>query len=280
MARLLIAVLLVPSLWRGLAIDSAVLSPDGAGGDRRPLMRHHDKGAEASMVHLSPSGEMLKVQRAQGSKQHLSSTDFCSESFILGQANKNNCTDSSLHTLILREAECRAAASEANAQEGTSALPFTVDYDNKEKHPIGCFQDANSNIFFYNPNGNWPSSPQEGGGIPVCSRKRFLNGTTNSNGGCPTGYANIDDEDFCRSMAQCEGYCEESVFKVGEPAETNPVQDPPDPRPAWAANYNGMPKGCFIREEDGCVYYNVPQATDPTSPSGIPVCSITTWATS
>lgn len=274
MARLFIAVLALPSLWRGLAIDSAVLSPDGAGGDRRPLMRHEDKGAESSMIHLSPSGEMLKLQGTQRSKQ---SGDFCSEAFILGEEDKNNCTDTDLHSLILRESECRAAASEAGAQEGTAAFPFVVDYDHKEKHPIGCFKDKGQNVFFYNPNGDWPKNPQQKGGTPVCSRKRYLNGTASPEG-CPTGYAAVMDEDDCRTLAQCEGYCMQSVFKVGIPAETNPVQNPPDPRPAWAADYDQMPKGCFIREQDGCVYFNQPRDAPPSNPTGIPVCSIAPWA--
>merc|ERR1719498_856371 len=217
---------------------------------------------------------------AQSSHTKSKVSDFCFESFLLGQSNKNNCTDANVHSLILREAECREAAAEANAQTGNGQANFVVDYDNKDNHPIGCFKDADKNIFWFNPDGDWPKHPEgetrNPGGTPVCSRKRYLNGTLPST--CPAGYTAIQEEEACRSIAECEGYCMSSVFRVGIPAATNAVKNPPDPRPAWAADYNKMPKGCFIREEDGCVYFNKPRAAAPTSPAGIPLCSISTWS--
>jgi len=283
MVHLFTNALLLASLSRGLAVVTKTdPSPDGSASDRKPLMRlQRDSLPESSMVHLGASGELVERERPESSPQS-GEMDFCGEAYVLGQASvdgeQTKCTVAAEHSLILREALCRAAASEAGAQEGTPTAKFTVDYDNIDKCPIGCFKDATKNVFFYNPNGDWPSTPEKIGGTPVCHRKRYQNGTLDNNAGCPSGYANNLEEEACRSVAKCEGYCTTEYFRVGLPAATNAVKNPPDPRPTWAANYNGMPKGCFIREEDGCVYFNVAQAAAPTAPKGIPVCSIATFA--
>lgn len=281
MVHLLTVALPLASLCRGFAVVTKTdPTTDGSASDRKPLMRlQRDSQPESSMVHLGASGELVDLQRERpNSSPQSGEMDFCGEAYVLGQASKNNCTAPGEHSLILREALCRAAATEAGAQEGTPTAKFMVDYDNIDKCPIGCFKDAKKNVFFYNPNGDWPSTPEKIGGTPVCHRKRYLNGTVDDNGGCPTGYANNLDEEGCRSVAKCEGYCTTEYFRVGLPAQTNAVKNPPDPRPPWAANYNGMPKGCFIRAEDGCVYFNVAQAAPPTAPKGTPVCSIATFA--
>jgi len=294
MSHLLTLALLLPSLWRGLAIESK----------GEALMRRHAGGAESSAVHLGPSGEFVEMARqAPAEADHMAKyaeaeADFCGEAYILGTADKNECVDSTKHHLILRESLCRAAAEAAGVSAGTreanaTAVPpitsnFVVDIDNINKHPIGCFKDKNNDAFFYNPAGDWPTNPAASGGTPVCHRVRYQNAST-TDGTCPTtGYARLDagtndEEENCRTVGECSGYCRtENLFRVGAAPATNVVQNPVDPRPTWAQTYNNMPKGCFIRPGDGCVYFNYPQSSgDPTNPYNtngyIPVCSIAPW---
>lgn len=301
MSHLLTLALLLPSLWRGLAIESK-----GEG-----LMRRHAGGAESSAVHLGPSGEFVEMEghvrlarqapaeADSMAKYAEAEADFCGEAYILGTADKNECVDSTKHHLILRESLCRAAAEAAGVQAGTRVANatagitsnFVVDTDNINKHPIGCFQSSSSGdngAFFYNPAGDWPTNPGQNGGTPVCHRARYQNAST-TDGTCPTtGYARIDEgtnaeEEDCRTVGECQGYCRtENLFRVGAEPATNPIQNPVDARPTWAQTYNNMPKGCFIRPADGCVYFNYPQSSgDPTNPHNtngyIPVCEIGKW---
>jgi hypothetical protein len=100
--------------------------------------------------------------------------------------------------------------------------------------------------------------------------------TADNSHGCDFGYGRIDTYEACRSFADCESYCmNPDLFEVGiESGLAN------DPRPSWAADYNGMPRGCHIRSEDGCVYFNRPRSYEPTGPYGVPVCHIAQYATS
>merc|ERR1711924_286609 len=109
---------------------------------------------------------------------------------------------------------------------------FRVPRDWKDKHPKGCFMipcgHGTGTSYFYNPIGDMPLEPV---GTPVCSRPKFLNGTDNSNGGCPAGYANIMHEEVCQQTAGCLGHC------IGEPFRK-------------AVSNNSMhelfPEGCLI----------------------------------
>jgi len=268
MVHFLITALVLP-LWTGIAVS--VVAPDS---DHKPLMRSHlEAGAEHSVVHLQAAGEVVNMKKHRHKSSTVTKMDTCDKAYVLGEDSSNgrsNCTDPTKQALIYEEALCREAAIEASASPGRADAQFVVDIDHMDKCPIGCFKDKSTNTFFFNPNGDWPINPASIGGTPVCTRRRYMNGTTPT-GGCPTGYANTLDHDQCRTAAECQGYCiEDEYFQVGFGTHTADDETPP-----WTNNYNDMVSGCHIREADGCVYYNVPRAVAPTSPQGIPVCKIT-----
>lgn len=280
-------------LWTNLLSGHiGVVAQAAAESDRRPAMvrRHQNSDDEASVVQLGASGDMVNLERSEqqrsrgapqeffASKQKSTESDFCSEAYVLGNVDTNNCSDPSLHSLILRQMLCEEAAAEAAGQTGTADARFQLDYEHIDKYPIGCFKKADSNVFFFNPNGDWPLHQASGGGVPVCSRRRFENGTTDQDNGCPANYAKILDIDTCRAAAECEGYCtHSSLFHVGIRGPTDDPQIATDPRPSWVSRYDLRPSGCFINHEDGCVYFNEPQATAPSAPVGIPMCNISLW---
>jgi hypothetical protein len=278
--------------------------------ERRPLIRTQSKADDVSAIHLGPSGEFVEVNEhrhhiAQGdSTSSLSPPPVpvitqmrkCWYSYILGEPDKNECKDKQLHELILNEEHCEFAALQAGACKGpcnsATGHDFNVGLDEKgdersnatgadgiyASHPLGCFRSrANPNEFYFNPSTSaWPDRPDRGGGTPVCQRRRFHNGTTNADGGCPGKYEKVLDIDSCRTAADCQGYGAEDDFLVGV---VTPQEDPPpsDRRPDWMQQYDGKPKGCYIRLEDGKVYYNRPRDTMPDAISGIPVCNITRY---
>merc|ERR1712232_267411 len=111
---------------------------------------------------------------------------------------------------------------------------------------MGCFKEScpeNSEgvCYFYNPT---PTEPDEIiDGTPVCHRPKLVNGTVNTNAGCPAGYAPVTDSERCMEFGACLGYCIGQEFRID-------LQN--------ASLYHQYPKHCFIHKVDGCVYYNRP----------------------
>lgn len=197
-------------------------------------------------------------------------TQFCDFDFPTGKTGSNNCTHPTNQSLILQENMCIFAASEAGATTSHSSFKEPSEWENV--HPKGCFkyscsEAANNVCYFYNGDGDWPNGDLKG--TPICSRPKHLNGTRNSaaaDAGCPAGYEVIDHGDTCFKTAGCLGYCTGSEFRIGEQN---------------ASKHLEYPRGCFIDNTDGCVYYNGPNALGRgTSVSGTPICNVskvTTW---
>lgn len=279
MASLILVALLLP-LSRHLAEAQGVLAPDGAGGSRRPLLRY-ETGAEGEVVELK---EVEKIHKVEEKQKRSCDTELCKNGYLLGETGTNNCKDPALHSLITTVEPCKDAAMAAGGDIATahdSAAGFTHFVLQgtvfPDEYPMGCYREANDGPFFFNPSGSPPTNPGKHGATPVCRRNRHMNGTANSNGGCPTDsthvYTRVLDMFACEILAGCEGYCVNlnNIFEVGNQVTPEAVVDE---RPPWAKLYNEMPSGCFIRPADGCVYYNTPQAAEPTAPIGIPICNI------
>jgi len=276
MASAILVALLLP-LSRPLAETQGMLAPDDARGSRRPLLRY-ETGAEGEVVELKEVETIHKVEEKQNRSCN---TDFCRNGYLLGQEGTNECQDAALHSLITTVGPCEDAARAAGGEIGTPTTHFVLQgVVIIEEYPIGCYREAGDGPFFFNPSGSLPTNPGKHGATPVCRRNRNVNGTTNSNGGCPTdsthAYQRVLDLSTCQKLASCEGYCKDlnNVFEVGTQVPSEAVRDD---REAWTSKYNEMPSGCFIRPEDGCVYYNTPQAAEPTAPKGIPLCNISTY---
>jgi len=270
MAHLLIIALLL-SFARPLGVEAHdVLAPDAV--DTKPLMRQHK---EISAVQISAAGEVKQVGDVKQVKKRSCDGDYNCESYILGTPGTNNCADPTLHSLISTREHCKDAAKQAGALNGT--LNGTVKVlllDDQQEYPMGCFKGDN-NTFFFNPAGSPPTKPETHGATPVCRRNRNMNGTADNNAECPASYSRVLDADTCKTIAECAGYChsKNNLFYVGTSV---PAEAVTDPRPAWSSKYNEMPKGCFVHS-DGCLYYNVPEDAEPTSPKGIPPCNITAF---
>lgn len=190
-----------------------------------------------------------------------------------------------------------------------TASPGTMNADSiyKEHYPMGCFKSANSNVFYFNPVGAKPNPLEHNwttvagrGGFPICTRHRYWNGSTSTatppattchnqyyiaidqKGTDPVDLTHSEGIDNCRTAGQCLTYSMVDMFQVGDPPppRANPngnTFEPLDPRPTWAREYNYMPKGCFIRETDGNMYWNAPQTLDPSDPGCTTNCG--TYAT-
>lgn len=188
-----------------------------------------------------------------------SDIDFCNYDFPLGEDMTSNCTAEG-EEMILDMAECKQAAVMAGAKTNDD---FEVRYDWYNKHPEGCFKDeckdGKSVCYFFNPSPTLPTALESG--QPVCKRPKLINGTANTNGECKTGYQPIEDEAQCMEFGSCLGHCIGSEFRIN-------IKN--------ASLYNQYPKFCFIKEEDGCVYFNEPREgmPDPAGPVGMPLCNV------
>jgi len=207
-------------------------------------------------VSLSASGEVTEEtsweDRAVGS-----SDQFCDFDFPLGADGTNNCTDTSLHNLIIEEALCMEAAEQAG-ENVTAKANFKIGIHWEKEHPVGCFK---NNGYWFNANGNWPPLPVTGS--PVCSRPKHMNGTKDGNGGCPDGYEVIMDETTCRQSATCLGYPKATQFRTGEHNSSRKLDHP---------------KGCWVDENDrqGTAYFNEASAMGVgTHVEGTPICIVT-----
>jgi len=207
--------------------------------------------------------------------------DYCNADFPLGNDLSNGCSSAD-HTLIIDKSDCRQAAIQAGINMG---YDFDVPYDHYMLHPEGCFtascdapkwlltsevsaiQALNpiGQCYWYNPSPTLPDAIESG--QPVCKRPKIINGTENSNTGCPADYQAITTEAKCREFASCLGHC------LGEGYGGFLINKDD------AGLYNNFPKYCFIRHDefDQCVYFNEPRpgvVDDPTNPVGTPLCNV------
>jgi len=233
-------------------------------------------GAEGELSEMRP-GSMLEARSETHSQDHDDTygedadTDMCNDDFPLGNEGVPKCGDANAdYSQILQEHLCIEAGRQANAT--VAHLKFKLTWEWFEKRPRGCFkyncaEDPKGVCYFFNPIGDEPLHPT---GTPVCSRPRYLNATSvdGTNGvKCPDQYQKIDgptegDEDACQEAATCLGYCEGTEFREA-------IQN--------ASMYDEFPLGCFIHEQQGCVFYNPPQAAGtalPKSPVGVPICNV------
>jgi hypothetical protein len=292
MMHFLTGILFSSLLCRGLAVEAKFGPRYDLPGNKK-LMRSQDReetDTAGSYAQLGASGEFVKI-RNDPEKD-------CHDSYILGSPDTNDCTDGDLHANIITESPCEKAAEAAGVSQGMPSLnlSFNLGDDSlyKETHPRGCFKDKQHNAFFYNPigykptpDGNWTAR----GGTPVCTRERYRNGSIQSASdyGCPAGgYSVITTRGACLEYAECSSYSHnEDEFDVGAPAQINNVANPAAHPEAWAQQYNDMPRGCFIREENGYVYFNTPHNDTsgnptiyPTNPQGTPLCWIPKYSDS
>lgn len=198
---------------------------------------------------------------------------FCNDDFPLGVNNSNTCTNSTHHRLIFDEGMCFRAAGLAGA--GVEHELFFITRDWQDVHPKGCFawpcgtthnrtggEGEGAMCYYFNGNGNFPNHPR---GEPVCFRADYLNGTTDTNGGCDEGYEVIMDRNSCEIAAECLGFDKEPEFLIGMYNFTK---------------HNEYPKGCFIRKDTGAFQFNNISSllgADPKNPQiggGIPVCNV------
>jgi len=208
---------------------------------------------ESKMVSMTPTGQMIqnepqKPETLVNTQGELSPEDltnlaaeFCDYDFPMGKDDSSNCSDASNHSLILEESMCVEAGVESGAT--TTHDSFKISQDWEGQRPKGCFkyecaEAANKVCYFYNGDGDWPTAPK---GSPVCSRPKYLNGTKDTNGGCPTGYEVIQNEDSCAATANCLGYAAAAEFRIGTQNASKTLESP---------------LGCFIHNGDGHVYFN------------------------
>jgi len=210
----------------------------------------------------------------QASDDAATKGSFCDVDFIMGTADSNECisppTGQDNYTIIEAEDACMEAGRLAHAT--TTASSFHLSYEWEGMHPKGCFKAscsaaANGICYFYNAK-DPVTTPVAG--QPVCTRVKYLNGTTYNAAapaddlGCPDGYEGVHNDDDCEVFATCKSYGKiDADFNIGSNDPTQTQLYPP---------------GCFISITDGNVYYNnkTTQAAvgTPTSVSGIPICVV------
>jgi len=282
MVRFVVATFLSPLLWRCGALS--------ADGDSKPNMirsQKHREPTKHSALELDASGEIVRGSQATPAPapaatcpEHVeafprSGDSTCGEAFVEGIANSNDCSDAEKQTTILQQSLCDFARTQSGATTATQVVP----YNETKLCPIGCHKRGDH--FFYNPRGDCPSNPESLGGTPVCRKFRYQNSTTkDSNENCPDSYERIMTKDECKTAAICQGFCmSDEWFVVGQRDPADFVTD--DDRPAWADSFDSFPTGCFIRDEDGCAYFNDAMTgteharpAAPTDPKGMGMCKI------
>jgi len=213
---------------------------------------------------------ILERKRARGDSADDLTDVWCDKDYPLGLWNTSECSsdDATSHQIIESEEMCLQAAEQANATAGDGAQRyFVIPSEWGDLHPKGCFVfpchwDPGHVCYWFNSQEDTPLYPW---GAPVCSRPLFRNGTANTNSGCPSGYDVIMNENNCTEAAYCKSYCVEENYLVGEGYPTHN-----------ASTHDVFPEGCFIHEEQGCVYYNEPYGPNPPqNPKGIPLCNVT-----
>lgn len=241
--------------------------------DKDSVIRREMINAAGQMVQASKSGSRASSAGEGGS-------EFCNFDFILGNEHTSSC-NSSAHEILGSEeddaSECLEAASRSNAKAVHGKFEIGPEWG--DSHPRGCFKDncheaANGVCYFFNmigpkPDGSWPTTSAGGTGImgfPVCKRPMLQNGTQDTHGGCPSDYSVIDDEETCREAANCWGFLQGTLFRVGEGAYPN------------ASKNLDHPRGCFTDFEatHPTVYYNPKTLMgEGTNVKGTPICNVT-----
>lgn len=260
----------VLALTRFLISDVSCVSVTVEGSLVRSESKQKDEPVKMQLE-LQPSGAM------QPSREDDSAVGkaMCEMDWPLGPEGGCKCADEAKHNLILEEDECMEAARQA----GVSApfLTFRLHSEWYNHHPKGCFkqscsQDPKGICYFFNPVGDNPArcknetklvngnDAPEVTGQPVCKRPKYQNGTLNSNEGCPTGYQNIIDAAYCKDAAVCMGITQGSEFRVTSKNQSR---------------HDDFPKGCFVDNKDGKVYFNplLENWVAPRSPFGTPLCN-------
>lgn len=248
------------------------------------------EGADGATISVTSNGiiEQMKVIRKEqrhrdevkrdgGSEEpHMEvdmdegTDDMCDLDFIPGTKSVSSCGKAHKdYQQIMEQEQCIQAAVLANA---TVVKPrFRISSEWYDMHPRGCFKEEcdeapNGVCYWFNPIGDEPKGGTKGiEGSPVCVRPKYLNGTAHARTGtkCANGYASVMNEDTCMKAGVCLGYCEGQEFRKGM---------------FNASRYDEFPLGCFIHEEQGCVFFNPkPKGIKrlPLRPKGTPLCNVT-----
>jgi len=304
---------LVLVLTRFLIID--VSSVAITAQPEKSLVRS-EQGQKAAEV-LS-SGEMRHNSQPQveaGEKVACSNT----WDFPMGINGTHECAspttpiNGSEHSRITSPELCQQAANEAGLSVGTAklvqenrfVLPENGDLTSLRdlrpkgchKHP--CVEDPKGVCYFYNPiPDDEIDQSRNVTGIPVCHRKKYLNGTQfdgtaaqpDANAGCPGDYGVIMDLDNCTEVANCLGFAAGRVASQGEVTLTDgfAYQTFGDASASvqWGnqSRYDDFPVGCFINTrgapgdgEYGRVFFNEALVgwDLPKKPVGTPLCNVT-----
>jgi len=203
------------------------------------------------------------------------------------------CIEAALEMGIptMPEGEDGDAADGDKEEDAADLIYFKTPRSAYTQHPGGCYKGPCSKTggecVFYNsvqgragdPVGNgMPPKPGANGaaivGRPICSRRRLMNGTADTDGGATScadpDYMVVTDETYCATAAGCIG-------------DTTTCAGPGDENFRIGLKNRSLhdfyPQGCFIRHADNCVYMNpnYPETGMPSRPQiggGTPVCTI------
>jgi len=205
---------------------------------------------ESKEVQLGSRGEVLVDDDSKRADRR----DLCDWYYPVGTAKTNTCKDAAQDTPIDEDSQCEAAARMECPDGGCLGTPFTIGYAYYGKYPSHCFKTEDTPAkFFYNPTGVADFTPTAG--VPVCKKKLYINGTKDSNSCGDDAYANVMDEDECRTIQTCLSYCTHEEFRVSD-----------------ATKMDEVPQGCHIGP-DSCVVFNTKTGA-PSAPKGSPLCKL------
>jgi len=222
-------------------------------------------------IRIDGSAKLTKVH-----SQRAKDFDMCNLDYIYGVEHTGECTGAG-HDIILQQAMCKEAAAEHKITV-PSERTFALESDWFHMHPKGCFKGSCSEspegvCYFFNgvepdPDCKAKSTCQ---GTPVCSRPRFLWGTDDTNGVCPTGYKVLKDEEECSAAADCLDSCAGGEFVIGVQNMSKIVE-----YPEGCFRDNTLVQGCL----KGTFFYNPGNTLmgTPTHPKGTPLCVVETWS--
>jgi len=220
---------------------------------------------ESGDVEIRSTGAMVMQEDASPSRHHDSPADggkgdACLKNYVRGDITTHNCSSPDTQDMEEDPDKCEAAAKRfcplAAGEVNFSCIaePFLVPEAGFHNYTKRCSIDETTLKWRFNNFGGIPANPQ---GTPVCSEQQYLNGTADGNDCGSAAYAQIDNQDDCKIMANCRSLTGNSQFEVVD--TTLQTQ---------------TPKGCHIGT-DGLVAFN-PIATAPTSGmQGTPICELT-----
>jgi hypothetical protein len=212
------------------------------------IVRRHDTADGAAEAHLNALGEIEIMQSRSVPADNVGevSNSFCNHDFLVGKTDSNDC-DCDQCVPIMKKEECERAANYMKAK----GLSFEPHHDNKSfvvsdgwqnplPYPKNCFAMANGTVF-YNPTETMPTTFQ---GTPICMRRVYSDGPTNTDGstGCTGDFEAITDFHDCQSAWSCadgDDACRSLEFE-------------------WASDHidSTAPKGCFRETGTKCVNFN------------------------